>query len=115
MGLVEEFNIPMTKLSRFLARVRSKYRHNPYHNWYHGFMVMHFVYLTIISSPAVQRCLLPVHVLGALVAALCHDIDHPGNNNAFEISAMTQLALRHNDRSVLENHHAYTTFELLRF
>jgi high affinity cGMP-specific 3',5'-cyclic phosphodiesterase 9 len=53
-------------------------------------------------------------VLAALIAALCHDLDHPGNNNAFEVNASTRLAVKYNDISVLENHHAATTFNLLQ-
>jgi hypothetical protein len=40
-----------------------------------------------------------------MVAALCHDLDHPGRTNAYEIATGSALALLHNDRSVLENHH----------
>jgi hypothetical protein len=53
-------------------------------------------------------------VLGLLVACLCHDIDHPGNTNAFEVNVGSRLALKYNDVSVLENHHASTAFSLLQ-
>jgi 3'5'-cyclic nucleotide phosphodiesterase len=48
-----------------------------------------------------------------LLAAFCHDIDHTGMNNAFEINAKSDLALLHSDDSVLEKHHAHMTFKLL--
>jgi cAMP-specific phosphodiesterase 4 len=48
-----------------------------------------------------------------LVAAVCHDIDHTGMSNAFEIASMSELALRYNDRSVLESHHAAVTFRVM--
>ena len=34
-----------------------------------------------------------------------HDVDHPGNNNNYEVQRNSTLALRYNDISVLENHH----------
>ena len=49
-----------------------------------------------------------------MVSALCHDVDHSGRNNHFEVSSYSKLALRYNDESVLENHHAATTFKILK-
>jgi hypothetical protein len=49
-----------------------------------------------------------------LVASLCHDIDHPGVTNAYEVATGSDRALCHNDSSVLENHHSYVTFQILR-
>lgn len=42
MGFLEK--IPVQTLKNFAAAVRSKYRENPFHNWMHGFSVMHFTY-----------------------------------------------------------------------
>ena len=55
-----------------------------------------------------------VDMLAILIAGLCHDVDHPGNDNLFEINRDTELARIYNGESVLENHHAYTTMALLR-
>ena len=35
-----------------------------------------------------------------MVSALCHDLDHPGNDNAFEVKTGSDLALLYNDISV---------------
>jgi hypothetical protein len=48
----------------------------------------------------------PIDCLAVLFAALCHDLDHPGVNNAFEASSMSERAVRYNDTSILENYHA---------
>lgn len=50
----------------------------------------------------------------ALFAALIHDLGHPGVNNAFLINTGHDLAVTHNDRSVLENHHCHQAFKLLQ-
>ncbi len=53
-------------------------------------------------------------VAAFLIASLTHDIDHPGNNNDFEIKTESEKALIYNGKSVLENHHCFQTFKLLR-
>ena len=45
-----------------------------------------------------------------LIAAACHDHEHPGQGNAFLIDTRHELAVRYNDVSVLENHHIASTF-----
>lgn len=47
------------------------------------------------------------------IAALGHDVGHPGLNNAFLVSTNQSLALVYNDNAVLENFHAYKTFKTL--
>jgi hypothetical protein len=44
---------------------------------------------------------------------MCHDIGHPGTNNAFQVNTMSDLAITYNDKAVLENFHCSTTFQLL--
>ena len=48
-----------------------------------------------------------------LIAASCHDIEHPGVNNGYLINTGSPLALRYNDVSVLENFHCARTFEIM--
>ena len=55
----------------------------------------------IKNAPRFARC------------SLCHDIDHPGNTNSFEIAMDTELSRLHSDDSVLERHHSATTLNLL--
>lgn len=53
-------------------------------------------------------------VLSVLLAAICHDIDHPGHNNAFETATLSELAIRYSDDSVLERHHCAVTFAIMQ-
>ena len=48
-----------------------------------------------------------------ILAAACHDVEHPGYNNMYLIETKQQLSLRYNDSSVLENHHAATAFAVM--
>ena len=52
-------------------------------------------------------------VLVALLAALGHDIDHPGANNMYFQKTGHIMAQTCNDTSVLENYHSYMLFKLL--
>ncbi|KAF8817700.1 3'5'-cyclic nucleotide phosphodiesterase domain-containing protein, partial [Cardiosporidium cionae] len=51
--------------------------------------------------------------LALTIAALGHDAGHPGQNNSFFVSRSEPLALVYNDKSVLENYHAYLTFAVM--
>ena len=50
-----------------------------------------------------------------MIASVAHDIGHPGVNNTFLINSNDELAIRYNDISVLENHHASSLFKILEF
>jgi hypothetical protein len=54
-----------------------------------------------------------VDMFAILLAALAHDMGHTGQNNTFHINAMTAVALRYNDKSVLENNSAAMLFEFI--
>jgi len=47
-----------------------------------------------------------------IIGAFCHDCDHRGFNSAYEMTTRSELALRYNDKSPLENHHCARTFEI---
>jgi len=47
------------------------------------------------------------------ISCLVHDTDHPGYNNPYMVATRDRLALRYNDRSVLENHHIAIAFDTM--
>ena len=51
--------------------------------------------------------------MSCYISAALHDFEHPGVNNAFLVSMNDQIAVRHNDVSVLENHHLAASFGLM--
>jgi len=55
----------------------------------------------------------PLELLVLMMASLVHDVGHPGLNNAFQTQTLSTLAIRYNDRNVLENFHAAHGFELM--
>eukprot|EP00002_Diphylleia_rotans_P025555 TRINITY_DN5053_c0_g1_i1.p1 TRINITY_DN5053_c0_g1~~TRINITY_DN5053_c0_g1_i1.p1 ORF type:complete len:1348 (+),score=245.05 TRINITY_DN5053_c0_g1_i1:52-4095(+) len=110
--MLEVYNIPENKLRNFLMACRVCYRKNPFHNFHHAFSVLHSVYMILVKTRASQY-LCNIDILALIVAAICHDLDHPGVNNSFEINTKSPLAMMYNDISVQENHHASTGFSLI--
>ncbi|ODN73553.1 hypothetical protein L202_08051 [Cryptococcus amylolentus CBS 6039] len=56
----------------------------------------------------------PQDVLAVLVAAMGHDVGHPGLSNAFMKNAKVPLSQVYEDKSVLENMHCMLVVQLLR-
>lgn len=112
LGLVEEFNMNPLVLRQWLRKVQSKYRNNPFHNFRHCFCVTQMMYGMIHVCNLNHR--MDRRDLGILLTAcVCHDLDHPGFNNSYQVKARTELALRYNDISPLENHHCAVAFNIL--
>ncbi|BFZ25968.1 hypothetical protein BsWGS_29006 [Bradybaena similaris] len=112
LGLVEEFNINPLVLKRWLLCVQENYRNNPFHNFRHCFCVTQMMYGMIHLCKLWER--MGTEDLGVLLtSAVCHDLDHPGYNNTYQINARTELAIRYNDISPLENHHCAVAFQIL--
>ncbi|KAI6201102.1 hypothetical protein M3Y96_00805700 [Aphelenchoides besseyi] len=113
LGLIDRFRIRRRTLARFLLMVQKGYREVPYHNWGHAFAVAHFCYL-LLRLPTVQKALDELERLSLLVACLCHDIDHRGTTNSFQLQSKTPLAqLYSSEGSVLERHHFAQTVTIL--
>ncbi|OWZ21164.1 3'5'-cyclic nucleotide phosphodiesterase [Phytophthora megakarya] len=100
------------RLQNFIVAMKEHYHPNPFHNFLHAFSVVHASYLLLSTTDAAQL-LQPLDIAACLVASLGHDVDHPGHTNDFEVKSGSQLAMLYSDESVLEHHHAYTTFRLI--
>lgn len=112
LGFVTKFKIEIPVLHAWLYEIYKNYNQVPFHNFKHCFMVAQMMYgLTwLIDLPSLLD---DIDILILLTSAICHDLDHPGYNNAYQINAQTELALRYNDISPLENHHCSVAFEIL--
>ena len=110
LDLLQTLKVAPRPFSHFIKEIMRLYRNsNPYHNVYHGFSVLSFSYAFIVKTQLKSK-FPPLDLFALMVSALCHDVDHPGNTNAFQIATESQLARTHNDQSVLENHHCNVTF-----
>ncbi len=98
-------------MRNFISLVSENYRPNPYHSFVHGFSVFHVNFL-MISNLSLKSKIEILQLYAVAIAALCHDVGHPGVNNQYLINLRDKLAIRYNDKSVLENMHAALTFTL---
>ncbi|CAD5221214.1 unnamed protein product [Bursaphelenchus xylophilus] len=113
LGFIEKYRLRRRTLARFILMVQKGYRDVPYHNWSHAFAVAHFCYL-LCRIQKVKDALGDLERLSLLVACLCHDIDHRGTTNAFQLQSKTPLAqLYSSEGSVLERHHFAQTVTIL--
>ncbi|KTF75061.1 hypothetical protein cypCar_00042475, partial [Cyprinus carpio] len=112
LGLVKEFNINPITLKRWLLGIQENYRDNPFHNFRHCFCVSQMMY-GMIHLCNLQERLTMTDMCILMTAAVCHDLDHPGYNNTYQINARTELAVRYNDISPLENHHCAVAFQII--
>jgi len=112
LGLFRRFSISPTAFATFISDVATHYSDNPFHCFKHAFMVTHTAWLFLRHDP-LRKLLEDLDCLALLFAAICHDAEHPGTTNAFQVNTCSPLALRYNDASVLENHHAAVGFAAL--
>ena len=112
LGLFRRFCISPTAFAAFVSDVATHYCDNPFHCFKHAFMVTHTAWL-FLRHDHVRRLLEDLDCLALLLSAICHDVEHPGTTNAFQVNTCSPLALRYNDASVLENHHAAAGFAAL--
>eukprot|EP00917_Polyrhabdina_sp_WS-2016_P013454 GHVP01029564.1.p1 GENE.GHVP01029564.1~~GHVP01029564.1.p1 ORF type:complete len:759 (-),score=116.24 GHVP01029564.1:2523-4799(-) len=99
-------------LLSFLSTVDAFYHNNPYHNARHAVTVMHsalFLAKKVIEPHGWPKW----EQIAMILASLCHDVGHPGKNNAFFVNSLDPLAVMYNDQSVLENYHSSLTFSIL--
>ena len=86
------FRISRETLARFVLMVRRGYRDPPYHNWTHAFTVAHFAFLLIDGLDLLGRGVVSdLEALALFLACLCHDLDHRGTNNTFQVRLLPQL------------------------
>ncbi|CAG9329118.1 unnamed protein product [Blepharisma stoltei] len=108
------FDIDEHKLDRFLTVVENGYKkENYYHNSLHAADVAASAMFLIQQGLELGNGLEDIDNLAMIIAALCHDIEHPGVNNPYLVISQDSLAFKYNDQSVLEHMHANRTFQIL--
>uniref|UniRef100_A0A8D1X2H9 Phosphodiesterase n=1 Tax=Sus scrofa TaxID=9823 RepID=A0A8D1X2H9_PIG len=90
---------------RFCLMVKKGYRDPPYHNWMHAFSVSHFCYL-LYKNLELTNYLEDIEIFALFISCMCHDLDHRGTNNSFQVASKSVLAaLYSSEGSVMERHH----------
>ena len=84
-----------------------------YHNVVHACDVLQSAYAFLMLG-GLTSCLGDHDQLALLVAAISHDVAHPGVDNDFLQKTESELAHRYHGESPLERHHAAVTHGLMR-
>ena len=106
----------MDKLEPFLVSVANQYLTSTlYHNSLHGADITQTICLFFNNSNAEEVChTQAIDLLSIIIAALGHDIGHPGLTNTFQINSSSEIAITYNDSSCLENFHLAKLFTTIR-
>ncbi|XP_075775743.1 cGMP-dependent 3',5'-cyclic phosphodiesterase isoform X2 [Pelodiscus sinensis] len=105
MNFINNYKMDRQTLARFCLMVRKGYRDPPYHNWMHAFSVSHFCYL-LYKNLELVNYLDDIEIFALFISCMCHDLDHRGTNNSFQVASKSVLAaLYSSEGSVMERHH----------
>ena len=115
-GLIDEKIMPIDKLDSFLISIANQYLTSTlYHNSLHGADITQTICLFFNNSNAEEVChTQAIDLLSIIIAALGHDVGHPGLTNTFQINASSDMAITYNDSSCLENFHLAKLFRTIR-
>lgn len=103
LDLIERFHMDYEVLCRWLLSVKKNYRNVTYHNWRHAFNVAQMMF-SILTATGWWSILGEIECLALIIGCLCHDLDHRGTNNSFQIKASSPLAQLYST-STMEHHH----------
>jgi len=111
--ITQELSIPKEHISNLVKDIQNKYQDNPFHSFSHALTVTQMMYL-FITQTKLTTILNTKEKISLLLCMLCHDLEHPGLSNGFQINSCSPLAKLYNNTSVLENHHLACALVLLR-
>jgi len=111
-GFLESLKINKNRFKEYLKAVRANYFDNPYHNYHHATEVTQFIYkldhdhfLEDKMNIEMRFCL--------MLAALNHDIAHPGKSASYQKILLTELYQRFGSNATLEKYHTEVALSLL--
>ncbi|XP_066931106.1 dual 3',5'-cyclic-AMP and -GMP phosphodiesterase 11-like isoform X3 [Clytia hemisphaerica] len=104
LRLIQRFRIDYNVLCNWVLTVKKNYRNVIYHNWRHAFNVAQSMFLFLKELQEFKVHFTDEEKLALLVGCLCHDLDHRGTNNTFQVKSASPLAQLYGT-SVMEHHH----------
>nr|XP_037273065.1 LOW QUALITY PROTEIN: uncharacterized protein LOC119164969 [Rhipicephalus microplus] len=113
-GFLSTFNLDAVRVWHCFSLIDAGYHsNNPYHNSVHAADVTQAMHCFLLEDK-IREHMTPVEAMASLIAAVTHDLDHPGVNQPFLIATSNHLAALYNNFSVLENHHWRSAVSCLR-
>mmetsp|Transcript_11371 Transcript_11371/g.17442 ORF Transcript_11371/g.17442 Transcript_11371/m.17442 type:complete len:1263 (-) Transcript_11371:420-4208(-) len=105
-----DLKIPIRTLCDYFRVIENDYNSDiPFHNQIHAADVLQSLHALIQMANGSLNAT-KEQLFSVLLAAVIHDVNHPGRNNAFQTNARTRLALLYNDCSILEHRHLSHAF-----
>ena len=102
--VLDTFKVSNEQFFRFIFVISSTYNQVPYHNWTHACDVTEYVSYEV-STGELDKVFTQFELFGLLTAAVCHDANHEGLNNVYNVKAETPFGILFKDQSVMEMHH----------
>jgi hypothetical protein len=79
-------SIALQSLFEFAVTIADNYKENPYHSFFHAADVAYMVFYLLEDMQISELAEIPPSdIVVLLVAALGHDVLHPGTNNLFQV------------------------------
>ncbi|XP_020286140.1 uncharacterized protein LOC109855871 isoform X2 [Pseudomyrmex gracilis] len=104
-GLLQHFNLDVVTVWKLFTFIEEGYHStNPYHNSIHATDVTQAMHC-FLQENKIKKHLTNLEIMASLIAAVTHDLDHPGVNQPFLVATSNHLAALYQNTSVLENHH----------
>ncbi|XP_076634062.1 uncharacterized protein LOC143348100 isoform X2 [Colletes latitarsis] len=104
-GLLQHFKLDVVTVWKLFAFIEEGYHStNPYHNSIHATDVTQAMHC-FLQEKKIRTHLTNLEIMASLIAAVTHDLDHPGVNQPFLVATSNHLAALYQNKSVLENHH----------
>jgi len=111
-GFLKHFKISNEKLFRFLSEISSTYNKVPYHNWRHAVDVTQYIAYQV-KLAKLDQILSRNELFGLIVASICHDANHDGFTNVFNVKAETPRGILFKNQSVMEMHHCQVSIRTI--
>ncbi|KAK2952521.1 putative 3',5'-cyclic-nucleotide phosphodiesterase regA [Blattamonas nauphoetae] len=100
-------------VTSFVECVCSLYSpYNPYHNFHHAFDVTQMILAFLHNMIGTSILFSDMDIFALVLACVCHDVEHPGNNNVFQANSGSLAAQITNDQSVLESYSIIRSWSL---
>ncbi|KAH0794933.1 3'5'-cyclic nucleotide phosphodiesterase family protein [Histomonas meleagridis] len=110
--LFDIYHITNEVFYHFIYNIRESYNQVPYHNWMHAVDVTQFISYELYSTD-LENVFTSLEILGMIIAAVCHDANHDGFSNSYNVKAQTPLGILFKNNSVMETHHCTVSISIL--
>jgi hypothetical protein len=100
----ELFKITSEQFFNFIWEISSRYTGTSYHNWTHACDVTQCIVFMLYTA-RLGESYEAWELFTLVTAAICHDTNHQGLNNVYNIKAETPLGILFKDQAFMEMHH----------